>query len=276
MSEIERHSERLQLACRAADAARAPSLAGFRVGIAIENKSGSSADIDPVTEADRNAEAAIRDVLMAGCSDIGFVGEETAASRAPASKDGLAWVVDPIDGTRAYVCGIPLWSTLIALCDSGVPLFGVVDFPALGERYIGADGAARMIRTEQAGMGEGSRLQTRRGSSLESAILCCTTPDMFADPQQRKAFEALRDSVGLTRFGTDAYGYAMLAAGHVDAVVEADLAPWDVAAVAALVRAAGGVITDWDGRESLSSGSVVAAASGSLHQRMLSILEQNL
>ena len=261
----------LHAACQAVDDARAVTLGAFHSGhnVSFDNKASATAtDIDPVTDADRQCEALIRRVLGKAAPVADFVGEESAAASSTGiARDGLTWIVDPIDGTRAFVCGIPTWSTLIALYCDARPVFGVVDFPALDERYIGfGDQARRTVA------GRETALSVRTDVRLPQAILCCTTPDMFTTPDQVGAFHRVRDAVGMTRFGTDAYGYAMLATGQVDVVVEADLKPWDVAAVASLVRAAGGVITDWNGSDAILSDKIVAAGDVGVHEHLLRLL----
>lgn len=273
MTENKHHAALLDLALQAADQARTISLPRFRVGIDFDEKAaqhvdGEPKDIDPVTEADIQSERVIRDVLSAAGNEVGFLGEESGAANTVPS-DGLCWVVDPIDGTRAFICGVPLWSSLIALCENGVPVFGVVDFPALSERYVGAGARAWSVQER----GEVAAT-VRRGRPLSEALMCCTTPDMFERADQREGFERVRDSVALTRFGTDAYGFALLASGQTDIVIESGLAPWDVAAVAALVRSAGGVITDWSGNSGLSSGSIVATSDSALHAEALACLSR--
>jgi len=272
MTEIGRTSQEitrlLRIAQRAAEAVRPVSLEGFRKDLVVDNKARDPLlDVDPVTETDRECERLIRDQLHLDAPQIAFFGEETESAkqgdRPGKPPKGLAWVVDPIDGTRAFVAGVPLWSTLIALCDDGKPILGVADFPALGECYLGVSDQATRVRAD----GE-TLLQTRTGIEMKEALMCCTTPDMFSDSRQQQAFESVRRKLGMTRFGTDAYGYALLAAGRVDVVIETDLAPWDIAAVTALVRGAGGVVSDWSGGAAVECG-VVAAANPQLHQQLL-------
>ena len=257
----------LDAAHAAADAAASITLEGFRAGLAVDDKSGPGGAFDPVTRADRDAEAAVRDVLAARFPDLGFVGEESSAAAGPAGatgpRDGRRWIVDPIDGTRAYVAGIPVWGTLIALADGDEPLLGLLDQPWLGERFVGhPDGAVLHAH------GRARRLEARTGRELSRAVLCATDPDMFA-PGERVAFERVAARAAIRRWGTDCYGYAMLAAGTVDVVVEAGLAPWDVAALIPIVRGAGGVVTDWRGGPALGGSRVAAAGSAALHAEVL-------
>lgn len=266
----------LEAAHAAADAAASITLAGFRAGLRVEDKAaGTGAHIDPVTRADRDAEAAIRDVLATRCPGIAFVGEESAAS-APAEApdvgdagDGTRrrWVVDPIDGTRAYIAGIPVWGTLVALSDERGPVFGLLDQPYVGERFVGHAGGSTLVTRH------GTReLRTRAGRGLAEAVLCATAPEMFAAGAETEAFARVAARAMTVRWGTDCYGYAMLAAGCVDAVVEAGLSAWDTEALIPLILGAGGIVTDWRGGPAAGSSTVVAAGSASLHAEILHAL----
>ena len=259
----------IPLAQRAADAAATITLAAFRQPLGVHDKStGAASAFDPVTDADRDAERAIREVLRAGAPGIGFVGEESfgGLAEAPGALDP-AWIVDPIDGTRAFIAGVPVWGTLIALRLGGRPVFGLLDQPVLNERYLGHDGNAVRVANDQS-----FPLSTRRGVALSAAVLCCTTPDMFDTPALREAFGQLSSRVPIVRYGTDCHGYAMLASGHVDLVVEADLAPWDVQALIPIVEGAGGVISDWRGADPSGGGTVLAAGGRTLHAEALHAL----
>lgn len=258
----------------AADAARDITRARFREPLAIDDKAEGDA-FDPVTSADRDAEAIIRDHLERAHPDIGFLGEESAqaseraAGRAAGSSSsaGARWVVDPIDGTRAFISGMPLWGTLIALHDGCEVRLGLLDQPVIGERYVGQPGGAML----HAG-GSVRRLAARRGRVLAEAVLCCTTPEMFAPGEELAAFERIARAARLVRYGGDCYAYAQLAAGHVDVVVESDLKPWDVQALIPIVRGAGGVLSDWSGGDGADGGQIVAAGSAELHAEVLARL----
>lgn len=262
-TEAERHE--LQAVAHAlADAARAPALAHFRRrNLSVENKGAGA--FDPVTEADRAVEAAMRAVLAARRPRDAVLGEEMAAQ---AGESGLTWVLDPIDGTRAYMSGAPTWGVLVAVADAGGPLFGLIDQPWTGERFWGGFGTAAM----RGPRGE-ERLATRARAALAEATLYTTYPDL-GSPGETAAFAALASRVRLTRYGFDCYAYALLAAGQVDLVVEACLQPYDVAAPIAVIEAAGGIVTDWQGGSAAGGGRVLAAGNAALHAAALEVLAQ--
>ncbi len=255
----------LTLAGALADAAREAGSALFRSGLAADDKSrrdgAGPGDYDPVTEADRRIEAAIVSALATARPDDGVLGEEGAERP---SRSGRTWVIDPIDGTRAFVAGLPTWCVLIALCDEDGPALSVIDQPFTGERFYGADRASlRGAWLERGGSREPIRAgETRR---LDEAVLSTTDPDLF-DADERAAFDRVRTAARLTRYGLDAYAYAALALGGIHLVVEAGLKPWDVCALAPVVRGAGGVISAWDGGAMREGGRVVAAATPQLHE----------
>ena len=264
----ERLIELLDLAEQALNAARSITLRWFRQPIDVDDKRagedgqrGIGITIDPVTRADREAEQCIRDVLLEGAPDIGFLGEETGTHE---SRDGLLWVVDPIDGTRAYISGMPMWGTLIALSNGHAPLLGLLDQPVLEERFVGYGQEAYLKDSEKQ-----TNLRTRQDRILETAVLYCTSPEMFTTGAQLAAFERVRSRVALSRFGGDCYAYAMLASGHVDLIVESDLQPYDIQALIPIVTAAGGVVSNWEGGSAAAGGSIVAAGSRRLHEQAL-------
>lgn len=249
-------------ACRLADAARAAILPLFRTpGAAAENK--ETIGYDPVTEADRAAEGAIRALIEAERPDDGINGEEYGV------KDGaneFVWYLDPIDGTRAFVAGLTSWTTLIGLAVNGRPVLGIIDQPWLDERYVGADGEAwldaRGVRT---------LLKTSGCEQLTDAVLS-TTDYFILTPPERGAFEHLRATARLTRYGLDAYAYARLAAGTIDMVAESGLKAHDVAALFPVIEGAGGVVTDWTGKPAKLGGQIVAASSQAvLDQALVSL-----
>ncbi len=231
----------------------------FRGDFAQEDKGGPGA-FDPVTEADRAAEAAIRRLIAARYPDHGVIGEEYGEDRPDADR---VWVLDPIDGTRAFITGLPLWGTLIALNDGQRPLLGVMNQPFTGERYVGTPAGAWR---------NGAPLKTRACASLSSARLMCTTPDMFDTPARRQAFDAVAAQAQLLRFGGDCYAYCMLASGFVDAIVEASLQPYDIQALMPIVEGAGGVVTAWDGGSAQNGGAVIACGDPRLHAQLVELL----
>jgi myo-inositol-1(or 4)-monophosphatase len=236
----------------------------FRAAIAIENK-GDARDYDPVTEADRAAERVIREAIARRYPDHRIRGEEGGVD---GGSGALTWVIDPIDGTRSFVLGQLHWATLIALHDGARPRLGIVHQPFVGESFSAVAGGEATWRRGSARR----TLQARRCPALESAMLACTTPDMFQTPDARAGFERVRARARLTRFGADCYGYCLLAMGFIDVVVESDLQAYDVQALIPIVECAGGVITTWDGGSCDEGGSVVACGDPALHPQVLALL----
>ncbi|PIE08715.1 MAG: histidinol-phosphatase [Rhodobacterales bacterium] len=247
-----------------ADAARIATLRHFRrPGLAADNKLAKG--FDPVTAADRDAERAMREVLAARRPDDAILGEEYGHQP---GQSGLTWVLDPVDGTRAFLSGTPTWGVLIALSDASGPRLGVIDQPFIGERFIGGFGLAESTGPQSTGH---HRLATRSPRPLEEAILFTTFPEIGTAPE-RKAFQTLAAQTRLTRYGLDCYAYALVAAGQIDLVVEAGLQPYDIQAPLALIEAAGGVVTDWQGGPAHNGGRVLAAANRTIHAAALDIL----
>jgi histidinol phosphatase-like enzyme (inositol monophosphatase family) len=244
-----------------ADAARHAILPLFRSGLTAENK--RPADFDPVTEADRAAEIAMRAVLAQRRPQDGILGEEYGAKQ---GSSGLTWIIDPIDGTRAFLCGTPSWGVLIGLSDGQAIRYGMIDQPYTGERFEGGFGQARLLSAA----GE-RRLQVRSGVRLDQALLMTTYPEV-GSPDEAAAFRRVADHVQLTRYGLDCYAYALLALGQIDLVIEAGLQPYDIAGPLAVIEAAGGIVTDWQGRVATGGGQVIAAASQDLHRAALALL----
>ncbi|MDN3565339.1 inositol monophosphatase family protein [Paeniroseomonas aquatica] len=218
----------------AAEAAGAAIRPLFRSPLLVEAKG----DASPVTAADRDAEQAMRAVLAGRFPDHGIWGEEFGADRAEAE---YLWVLDPIDGTRAFVTGRPLFGTLIGLLHRGVPVLGLIDQPGIGERWIGARGRPTTFRSPL-----GGTPGTRACAGLAAAELSCTSPDMFA-PGDRPGFARLRAAARRVTWGGDCYAYGLLALGLVDVVAESTMKPWDWAALVPVVEGAGGRVTDWAG-----------------------------
>lgn len=242
------------LALRLADAARAAALPHFRAATHADNK--LTIGFDPVTEADRAAERAMREIIAAERPDDGVEGEEYGATT---GSTGLVWHLDPVDGTRAFIAGIPVWTVLIGLAVEGRALVGVIDQPWMDERYVGAPGRAGAGEAWLDCRGARSPLRVRDCPRLTDAILSTTDPFILTAPE-RGAFEHLRATARLTRYGLDAYAYARLAAGTIDMVAESGLQAHDVAALIPVIEGAGGVVTDWRGEPAKLGGQIVAAA----------------
>lgn len=237
----------------------------FRKLPTVKNKLADNG-FDPVTVADEAAERAIRHILKRAFPDHGVVGEEFGNSGGEAR---YRWILDPIDGTRAFIMGQPLWGTLIGLVDHDTPLLGVMNQPFTGERFWASGGTAQM----RLGPSRAKRIATRKGLKLADAILTSTDPALFDRKPDRHAFDRLGEAVRMTRFGGDCYNYCLLASGHIDLVVETGLKAHDIAALIPIVEGAGGVITTWEGDSALNGGRIVAAGDPKLHQEALRILQ---
>jgi histidinol phosphatase-like enzyme (inositol monophosphatase family) len=255
--------ELLQFANQLADAAAEVVLPHFRSALAVENKAGPAA-FDPVTVADRDAETAMRALITRHHPDHGILGEEHGIAR---GSSDLTWVLDPIDGTRGFMCGLTTWGTLIGVRRGDRPIAGVMSQPYVGERFLGGAGRAELVTRD----GRRTALRTRSCGSLEEAVLSTTSPEAFA-PEELPAFERVRRRVRLTRYGGDCYAYCLVAAGLIDLVVESNLKPYDIVALIPLIEAAGGIVTTWDGGPAHEGGRVIAAGDRALHAAVLPLL----
>ena len=235
--------------------------AHFRKPVTVENKSASA--FDPVTNADRAIERVLRGAIDARYPEHGIVAEEEG-ERLGAGE--YVWFIDPIDGTRAFITGSPLWGTLIGLTRHAQPLFGLLAQPVLEEVFFGSSSGSWLIKADRR-----ERLKSRPCKTLATAMLASTHPDLFTG-QGATAFRALAAQCLLTRFGGDCYNYAMLAAGHLDLVVESQLKPYDIVPLIPILEGAGCIVTDWHGRPALRGGDVVAAGSRDLHRAALAAL----
>jgi len=244
-----------------AAAAAAETLPRFRQNGAVTNK--LSGGFDPVTEADRSAEQAIRRLIREHFPDHGIVGEEFGTEKGDSRH---LWIIDPIDGTRAFISGLPLWGTLVGLTIDGDAVAGLMSQPFTGELYYADKNGAYYE-----GPGQPRRLATRRTTSLGDATLCTTTPSLF-DGKRRALYDRVEQAVRLPRYGTDCYGYAMVAAGHVDLVIESGLQAYDIVALIPIIEQAGGVVTTWAGEPAEAGGDIVAAATPELHAQALEFL----
>ncbi len=249
-----------------AGAARPETLKHFRTpGLVAQDKGVQG--FDPVTVADRAAEQAMRAVLSVERPHDAILGEEFGAT---SGTSGLTWVLDPIDGTRGYISGTPTWGVLISVADENGPLFGLIDQPFIGERFAGGFGVAEVVGP----MGN-QPLATLPARDLSDAIILSTFPEVGTEAEA-KAFHAVAKRAKLTRYGMDCYGYALLAAGQVDLVIEAGLNAYDIQAPIAVIHAAGGIVTDWTGGLAHEGGQVLAAANSEIHAQALAILQEEI
>lgn len=255
-----------ETADKLADAARAAILPYFRApDMVADNKLADG--FDPVTVADRAAERAMRDLLAVMRPDDAIWGEEFGKQ---AGRSGLTWVLDPIDGTRGFIAGTPTWGVLIAVSDANGPIFGLIDQPFIGERFVGCAGHAQVTGPQ------GSQsLRVRAPRDLSEAIVLSTFPEV-GSAEEALAFHAVAAQARLVRYGMDCYGYALLAAGQVDLVIEAGLQAYDIQAPIAVIEAAGGIVTDWSGGPAHEGGRVIAAANAEVHRQALEILAASL
>ena len=238
-------------------AARAAIAAEMAAGLSADNK--ESGGYDPVTEADRAAERALRGAIEAAFPEHGIWGEEYGATRTGAA---IRWSLDPVDGTRALVCGLPSWAVLVGLIVEDEHVAGMIDLPALDETLVGIDGVTTR---------NGVTVRTSDCRTLAEARLATTDPYLFDDPAP---FERVRKATRLTRYGLDALGYARVATGDLDLVVESGLKCHDYDALVAVVRGAGGTIGNWSGGADLGKGDVVAAASEALYEEAVALLAE--
>ena len=248
----------LALAADLADAAGEAIRPYFRQPIAVTDKP----DLSPVTVADRAAEAAMRRLIAARFPEHGIIGEEYGAERADAE---FVWVLDPIDGTKSFISGVPLFGTLIALAQQGRPILGIIDQPISRERWIGAAGHPATFNN--------TAIRCRPCAALAGATVYSTSPDMFPGPDAA-AHGRIAKAAKLVRFGADCYAYGLLASGFIDLVVEASLKPYDFSAMVPIVEAAGGIATDWQGKSLTlaSDGRVLVAGDPNAHREALALL----
>jgi myo-inositol-1(or 4)-monophosphatase len=234
----------------------------FRTSLSVDDK-GAGTRFDPVTEADRAAETVMRAMISKQFPAHGIVGEELGEERSDAE---YVWVLDPIDGTKSFIAGMPAWGTLIALTRFGEPAFGMMHQPFIRERFTG-DGR----RAHYRGPAGTRDLRVRPCASLSDALLYTTSPLLMSE-QDRATFAAVEKSVQLSRYGGDCYAYCMLAAGHIDLVIETELKPYDIIALVPIITGAGGIVTTWDGGSPLNGGRVIAAGDRRVHEAAMAML----
>ena len=256
-------AEALSFARQAMQGAGEIALRYFRQTLAVDNKLGEGS-FDPVTQADREVEAYLRGELTRYCPDFGVVGEEDGTT--PGTTD-VNWIVDPIDGTKAFISGFPTWGILVGLQQEDRVLAGLMHQPATGELFYGSAAGAFLEHK-----GQMLAMQARQKVRLEEALLYCTHESMFANEDNLAAFRRISEKARLQRFGGDCYSYCMLALGQVDLVVEDTLKPYDIVPLIPIIEAAGGVITNAEGKTPVAGGFVVAAANKKLHEEVMALL----
>jgi myo-inositol-1(or 4)-monophosphatase len=258
--------ELLDFAHVLADAAGDVIRPWFRVRLDVVDKGTGRAGYDPVTEADRQGEAAMRRLIAEKYPGHGVLGEEHGEEK---GTEPYTWVLDPIDGTRAFICGQSQWGVLIALNDGEKPVLGILDQPITRERWIGAAGETHLVTATGR-----EKLRVRECELLANAVLTTTHPTAYFTDAERAAFDLLGASVRMTRFGGDCYAYGLLAMGFIDLIVEAALKPWDVQALIPIVEGAGGKITTWTGGDAQHGGRVVASGDARVHEAALNVLSR--
>ena len=259
-------NNRLRTATEIAERVRCLSLPAYRATQEVSNKSVEQDRFDPVTETDVAVEEACRQIISRAFPQDSIVGEELQETP---GDSNWTWYIDPIDGTRSFVAGLPTWSTLIGvLTDNQKFALGVVDIPALDEHYFATTENAKLTHA-----GETKEINVSKCRSLNEAIISTTDP-FILDLSEYDGWKELRQSARIVRYGLDAYAYARLAAGSIDLVAESGLHPWDMCALVPLVRGAGGVVCDWDGSSPKLGGRLVCAATQPLMDEAVNILSR--
>jgi len=248
---------------KAAEAAAKEILPLFRSNCNVENK--FSTGFDPVTIADKNSEKVIREIIGDAFPEHSILGEELADKN---TNSEYVWIIDPIDGTRSFISGLPVWGILIGLLKNGKAIAGLNSQPYIGETYIAVGNSAEFIFK-----GEVSALKVSETKNLDEAIMFTTTPELFSNKAQKAAFANVEKQVRLSRYGVDCYAYSLLALGQIDLVIEPELKQYDIAPLIAIVEKAGGIISTWEGKGAENGGNVVAAATPELHRAALAIMQ---
>lgn len=241
------------------------ALEHFRVPTRVEDKHTRN-EYDPVTEADRGVERFLREQIASRYPTHGIIGEEEADS---AGSSEFSWIIDPVDGTRAFISGMTAWGIMLGLRQHGRPVGGVIHQPYVGETFCGGNDVATLYRA-----GKERRLDTRNCVDVSDAILYSTHPSLFSEPADFAAFMGVAERSRLMRYGGDCYAYCLLALGTIDLVIESGLQPYDVQPLIPIIEGAGGVITDRDGQPASNGGFIVAAATESLHAQALELLNR--
>ena len=236
----------------------------FRTALSADDKNPGGA-FDPVTAADRAAEQAMRAIIRETFPDHGVIGEEFGADR---PESDHVWVLDPIDGTKSFISGMPAWGTLIALTKGGTPVYGMMHQPFIRERFFG-DGKISRYR----GPAGERRLAARACERLEDAVLFTTSP-LLMNTTDRAKFERVEDAARLSRYGGDCYAYCMIAAGQIDLVIETEIKPYDIAALIPIITGAGGIVTTWEGKPASNGGRIIAAGDRRVHEAAMKTLAE--
>lgn len=242
----------------------------FRTAIGAQDKSDGGA-FDPVTEADRAAENIMRRMINESFPTHGIIGEEFGPQREDAE---FLWVLDPIDGTKSFISGMPVWGTLIGLQQNGRPVYGMMHQPFTRERFSGDGTSATWRGIGPKNVPAERRMHTRACASLAQATLMTTHPDLLA-ADKLEGFNRVQKNVRLSRYGGDCYAYCMLAAGHVDLVIETGLNAYDIVALIPIIEGAGGVITSWDGGSAAKGGAIIASGDKRLHEQAMKLLRDS-
>ena len=240
------------------------SLKYFRHELTVTDKRQKGKAFDPVTQADRETEKFIRERIAAVYPDHAIIGEELGTK---VGADSFTWLVDPIDGTRGFISGTPMWGVLIGLKRADECLVGAMRQPYTGETWVGDGKTAYFIRRH-----ERTRIRVRESASLDEAIVCCTHPAMYPTDETREKFMGVIDVCRFSRYGTECLGYGMLASGYVDLVVEGGLSAYDIMPLIPIVEGAGGIVTDWQGNSAVNGGMIIAASSKKLHGEVMELL----
>jgi len=238
----------------------------FRQTVTVENKADSTG-FDPVTVADREIETYIRNKITTRFPGHSILGEEQGTKQ---GEEPYQWVIDPIDGTRAFISGSPMWGILMGLVREDEGVLGLMHQPYLQETFTGSAAGAFIRRGKSV-----QAIATRTTQKLEAAILYCTHPSIFATASDREAFLGVADACQLMRYGGDCYAYCLLACGCIDLVIEGGLQPYDIIPLIPVVEAAGGVVTNWEGNPALQGGNIIAAANPAVHAEAIELLRSS-
>ena len=249
-----------------ADAAAKITLSHFRQKVHVENKNSQTNKIDPVTIADQKAEEVIRELILKKYPKHTIIGEEFDTID---GNPNYRWFIDPIDGTKSFISGVPLWGTLIGLEVNNVPELGIIDIPCMNERYLGSHTLKKAIRIKD---GVSEDVITSNEKELKNVKFGYTTDEMFDDERSRKVLDKVNGSVGLTRTGGDCFFYTLLSSGYLDLIIENNLKPFDIVPIVPIIIGAGGSISNWDGESMYTDGNIIASCNESVHAQILEVI----